>query len=357
MSQSRARALSAVCSALISALSAFPVRAQPALPCYAAARAPLRPAVFDSLVGVLTLDSARDLRGIVALRCGVRLFEHYFNGADARSLQDVRSVTKSITALLIGIAIDRGLVPGTSASLADLLPPGMPLAQWSIRLTDILSMRSGLDADDRDSASACREDRLDESQDWMAFAYRCSVRRPPGERYVYTSLDAFLAGAAVERAARESLAAFAERELFAPVGIRRFAWRRGPRGEGVGQGNLSLSARDLAALGEMLRAGGRVGTRQVVPASWVDSVWAPRALIADEDPYADTYGYYWYSKTYAVAGRSTLVHFASGNGGNKLYVVPSAGLVVAVTSAAYGQSYGQRRSERILLAVLAATMQ
>jgi CubicO group peptidase (beta-lactamase class C family) len=76
--------------------------------------------------------------------------------------------------------------------------------------------------------------------------------------------------------------------------------------------------------------------------------------IADVDPYADTYGYYWYGKTHRVAGREVAVSFASGNGGNKIYVVPSYDMVVAITSRAYGRGHGQRRSEAILLALLAA---
>jgi hypothetical protein len=54
------------------------------------------------------------------------------------------------------------------------------------------------------------------------------------------------------------------------------------------------------------------------------------------------------------AGARVPVSFASGTGGNKIYIVPSKELVVAVTSSAYGRGYGQRRSQRILLDVLAA---
>jgi CubicO group peptidase (beta-lactamase class C family) len=77
---------------------------------------------------------------------------------------------------------------------------------------------------------------MDESSDWLAFAYATPMKWQPGERYVYSSLIAFLAGAVVEHAARMPLAAFAEQHLFGPLGITRYSWRRGPRGEGAGQG-------------------------------------------------------------------------------------------------------------------------
>jgi CubicO group peptidase (beta-lactamase class C family) len=79
--------------------------------------------------------------------------------------------------------------------------------------------------------------------------------------------------------------------------------------------------------------------------------------IADRDPYADAYGYMWYVKRHMIGDRTVTVHFASGNGGNKIYVVPAHRMVVTITSSAYGRGYGQRRSQEILLRVLAATTQ
>jgi CubicO group peptidase (beta-lactamase class C family) len=115
-----------------------------------------------------------------------------------------------------------------------------------------------------------------------------------------------------------------------------------------------LTARDFAVLGELMRQGGAFESRRIVSERWIRAALAPRVPIGDVDPYADTYGYYWYGKTHRVAGHDVPVAFASGNGGNKIYVVPSYQLVVAITSQAYGRGHGQRRSEAILLALLAA---
>ena len=103
----------------------------------------------------------------------------------------------------------------------------------------------------------------------------------------------------------------------------------------------------------MLR-GGSYGGRRVVSERWIRASLERRVRIEDADPYADAYGYFWYARTHRIAGRDIAVSFASGNGGNKVYVVPSYDLVVAITSSAYGRGYGQRRSQAILLAVLAA---
>jgi CubicO group peptidase (beta-lactamase class C family) len=82
---------------------------------------------------------------------------------------------------------------------------------------------------------------------------------------------------------------------------------------------------------------------------------ARQVPISGVDPYADFYGYMWYTRAEPVGNRSIPVHFASGNGGNKIYVVPALDMVVAITSGAYNQRYGQKRSPDILLEVLSAT--
>lgn len=322
--------------------------------------APVAGETFDAasvemLFNDLERDPTRDLRGIVATRHGCVVAERYFNGDTQQSVRDIRSATKSITSTLVGIAIQQRLLPGLDEPITNLLPAGMPAGQQRIRVRDLLTMRSGLDSDDDDAESRGNENRLDASSEWIPFAYAVPMKYAPGERYVYSSLNAFLAGAVLEHASGMPLQRFAQEYLFGPLGITQFSWRRGPQGEGVGQGNLSISARDMTKIGYLFLNEGRVDQRQVVDRAWVVEAMSPLVNIAELDPYADSYGYMWYTKRYDRGGRSIVVHFASGNGGNKIYVVPRYDLAVAITSTAYGKGYGQRRSEQILLQLLDAT--
>jgi CubicO group peptidase (beta-lactamase class C family) len=302
----------------------------------------------------LQRDPARDLKGVVVSRHGCIVAERYFNGAGPQSLHDIRSAGKSITATLVGIAIRQGLIDGVDAPIARYLPPSMPPAQQLIRVVDLLTMRAGLDSDDEHPDSAGNEDRLDESPAWLPFAYAVPMKDAPGQRYVYSSLTAFLAGAMVEHASGMTLHAFARKHLFDPLGIADTQWRQGPQGEGVGQGNLRISARDMVRIGQLYLEGGEAGGQRLLDPAWVAQALSPIVAIADQDPYADGYGYMWYSKAWPREGGPVRVHFASGSGGNKIYLVPALGLVVAITSSAYGQGYGQRRSEQILLRLLNA---
>lgn len=311
-------------------------------------------AAVEVLLTELAVDPTRDLQAVVVQRQGCLLVERYFNGADADRLHDICSATKSITATLVLMAIEQGLIQDLDQPISALLPAGMSPDRPVVRVRDVLTMRSGHDSDDEDTDSLGNENRMDEAADWQDFARGVPLKWTPGERYVYSSFTAFLAGAMVEQVSGQSLQAFAVTHLFEPLGIRRYAWRRRPRGEGVGQGNLSLTARDMVKIGTLYLQRGRMGSQQLIQAHWIEQALTPQVRISEVDPYADAYGYMWYFKQYPVAGRTVTVHFASGNGGNKIYLVPELDLVMAITSSAYGQRHGQRRSERILLRVLDA---
>ena len=299
-------------------------------------------------------DEHADLTSVLLMRDGRIVAERYYNGASADTLHDVRSAGKSITALLVGTAFDRGLVkPGDTVDMHWKAARGS--AAGALLLDSVLTMRSGLAAFDQDPDSPGNEDKMDEAPDTDKFILSVPSASAPGPQYRYNSLTSHIAAITVEKAVGQDLERYASEALFAPLGITRWQWQRDASGHPKGQGNLSLRTRDLAAIGQLVLDGGGVKGRRVISAAWLAMMLAPRVAIGEVDRYADHYGYFWYSKTQHVQGAPLLVHFASGNGGNKIYVVPSIRAVLVVTSRAYGKGYGQRRSEEILKAILAAT--
>ncbi|WP_260702852.1 serine hydrolase domain-containing protein [Edaphobacter flagellatus] len=307
---------------------------------------------IQTLYKEMELEPHHDLKGIVVVRDGKLISEHYFNGDSAATLHDIRSATKSITSLLMGIAIAKN-IRSVNDPIAFYLHD-LPHDKKEIRIQDLLTMRSGLDANDEDPSTPGNEDKLDDSTDWIKTAYAVPVVRPPGEMYLYCSLNAFLAGAIVENATGQSLDSFAKQNLFAPLGIHEFRWRHVPVNRTTGQGNLEITARDAAAIGELVLNNGIVGDHRVLSHDWIANSLASLVSISQSDSYADSYGYMWYTKAESIKGSKITVHFASGNGGNKIYIVPSLHMVVAITSSAYGKPWGQRRSQSILLRLLAA---
>jgi CubicO group peptidase (beta-lactamase class C family) len=305
-----------------------------------------------ALFAGLATDPHKDLKGIVILRHGNLVAESYFNGDTANTLHDIRSAAKSITATLMGIAIDQGMIKSVDDSIANYLPNLPRDGKQRITIRDLLNMRSGLDANDNDPASPGNETRLDASTDWMKSVYAVPVKAPPGEQYLYVSINAFLVGAIIENASHMRLDQFAEQHLFSPLGIAHYNWRHVPIDRTTGQGNLEITTRDEAAVGQLFLEKGRYHHRQIVSPGWIEHCVANQVQIAAIDPYADYYGYMWYTKTESVGKRSILVHFASGNGGNKIYLVPSLNMVIAITASAYNQPYRHQRSHDILLKVL-----
>lgn len=303
----------------------------------------------------LSADAHKDIKGLVILRDNKVVAEYYFNGNDRNTLHDIRSATKSITATLTGIAIQRHLIGSVDDSISKYLP-GLPRdGKQEITIRDLLDMRSGLDVNDDDPSSPGNESRLDTSTDWIKTVYAVPMKSRPGEEYVYCSIDAFILGAIVENASKQNLDLFAEQMLFRPLGVSAYKWRRVPINRTTGQGNLSITTRDEARIGELYLNGGEFNGHRLIEKTWVEKSIEDQIPISSTDPYADYYGYMWYSKSEQVGDRTIPVHFASGNGGNKIYIIPSLGMVVAITSSAYNQKYGQRRSQDILLKVLAAT--
>jgi CubicO group peptidase (beta-lactamase class C family) len=312
-------------------------------------------AALDALYGDTEKEQHHDLKGIVIVRNGALVSERYFNGDSSTTLHDIRSATKSVTSLLMGIAIDEKIIHSVDDPIS-LYLPGLPKdGKEKIEIKDLLNMRSGLDADDEDPSTLGNEDRLDESSDWMRSVYAVPVKRTPGERYLYCSVNAFLTGAIIENAARTTLNDFANTHLFRPLNVQNFHWRHVPVNRTTGQGNLEITARDGAALGQLMLNDGVVDGRRIISHDWVTKSLASQVPISDSDPYADFYGYMWYTKAEPIGSRKVTVHFASGNGGNKIYIVPSLHMVVAITSSAYGFRWGQRRSQDILFKILAAT--
>jgi CubicO group peptidase (beta-lactamase class C family) len=312
------------------------------------------PTQLDSIYSAITQDPHHDLKGIVIVRDGHLVSEHYFNGDSVDTLHDIRSATKSLTSLLMGIAVRKGLVHSVDDSIA-LYLPGLPKnGKERIAIKDLLTMRSGLDAYDNDASSPGNENRLDASSDWIRTVYAVPMKLSPGTKYAYCSLNAFLTGAIIENVSHMPLDEFAKTNLFGPLGIENYRWRHVPVDRTTGQGNLSITTRGEAKIGELMLDDGIVQGTRVLNHDWVAHSLASQVAISDSDPYADFYGYMWYTKAERVGSHKIEVHFASGNGGNKIYVVPSLHMVIAITSSAYNQGYGQRRSQDVLLKILAA---
>lgn len=304
-----------------------------------------------SLINAIGMADPPDFRGIVVLKGEEILLEEYYSTYWRSTLHDIRSAGKSITGLLMGIAMDKGIVKNIDDPFLTYFPElqqEWPEGLGKVTIENLLTMSSGMDADANDLNSKGNELYLLASEDWIRFALDLPMVFEPGTAYRYNSVAAMLVGAVIENASGMNLSDFAKEHLLTPLGIQEYYWWTGPKGRVAGMGNIYLSNLDFAKIGAMVANEGVWKGKQIISREWIKALSTKHLDISKQDPFADGYGYLWYIST---SGEHRYF-FASGNGGNKLYVLPDLGLSVAILSSAYGRGYGHMRAENIFQLLL-----
>lgn len=312
---------------------------------------------IKKLIQFINTNPAKDFRGVVVLKDNKLVVEEYFNTYWRETIHDIRSAGKAVTSLLLGIAIDKGLVKSTEQSIYDFFPspkftqPAKDEHQ-DIKIKHLLTMSSGLSADDNADNSPGSTGNWLTKDNWVNFAISLPMIFTPGKKYVYNDVCPMLVGAIIEQASGKKLADFAKENLFSPLDIREYYWYTASNGSTGPMGNLYISTLDFAKLGQLVINKGQWQGKQVISPTWINEISRKRFDISKDDPFANAYGYFWFLATKEVNGKKYDCVYASGNGGNLLFVVPSENLVVSLTSSAYGQGYGHRRSRTIFEYVL-----
>lgn len=349
----------------VSALAASSCGA-PAAPA-AAAEVPVDiDALCAKLLGIATPEA--NLHGVVVDRAGRVQLEAYFDGTDhpgasllarassftADDLHDVRSVTKSITAVLIGIAIDQGAISGVDVPVLDYFPEYADLkgtAKSRITLAHLLGMGSGLEWDE--SGSYIRwgnsETRMRFARDPLRYVLDRDVVAEPGTRFNYNGGGTALLGEAISRAVKRPLEVFADEVLFKPLDIRNTEWRRDQQGRVTPFGGLRLRPRDMAKIGRLVLDCGQWEGRQIVSAAWVEEMLRNR-LPAN----GLRYGWQWWHGR-VRSGTAWFPYIAAfGNGGQRIFLVPSLDLVVVVTAGQYNEETSLQAPGHVLSTVVQA---
>ncbi len=310
-------------------------------------------AAFAQALELARAHKGEDLDGLVMYWHGERCGEAYFNHGGRYRLHGVRSIAKSMTALLMGCAIDRRLI-GSEQDCVGAYLPDAPVHISGIRLVDILTMRSGLSACDIDESTAGFPEKMAKARDWRQFVFSLPLIHAPGTQYVYASTPVFLLGLVLEKVTGRTLAILLEEWLLRPMHCGGAKWLEPTRNISPAQGNLKLTPRTMAKLGVLVARQGLYEGKQLVPTAWIAKCIAPAVSITDADPYADWYGYLWGTVSLQVDGQQYKAHSATGAGGSNIFVVPRLDAVVAIAGSGYHRRDVQERSRVILLQCLQA---
>ena len=286
---------------------------------------------------VKTGEGLPRLHSLLASRHGELILEHYFHKTRATSYENVKSASKSVISALVGIAIDRKLLPGVDAPIAPYFPElsaaNADPAKRKITIEDLLTMRSGLVDTNRGYGAWVQ------SPNWVRYLLTRPLRQQPGEPMNYNTGNTHLLSAILAKVSGGDTWTFAQNTLAAPLGITLAKWPRDPQGVYFGGNDMLLTPRQMLKFGELYLRRGRNGDRQIVPSSWVEASWTPRTRSLRS---GHQYGYGWWIME--LAGRP--VEFAWGFGGQYIFVVPSLDLVVVTTSSiALGDDRREYRQE------------
>lgn len=255
----------------------------------------------------------------------------YFQGTSLHTLQ---SVTKSIAATVVGLALEDDEIASLDAPLLPFFEDrdlsGVDPRLRTATLRDLLTMRTGIEwhETDRPLDETNTTLQLERSDDWIAFTLAQPMDADPGAQWAYNSGGSALVAGVIGEATGRHIDEYAARHLFAPLGIRAFHWKRTPTGHPDTEGGLYLSAPDLAKIGYLYLRDGMWEDRRLLPEGWVRDATSRHVtgVAAGWD-----YGYQWWITSRGGAD-GVEIWAGRGFGGQWLIVIPSRDIVAVVSA-------------------------
>lgn len=270
--------------------------------------------------------------------------------------------------MLVGIAIDKGLLAGVDVPILPFFPDKQPVQnadprKAKITIEDFLTMSSLLECDDWNDFSRGNEERMYVIEDWIQFTLDLPIKgfpswvkkpseAPYGRSFSYCTAGATTLGGVLDRATKTAVPEFAMKNLFAPLGIQKVDWKFSPLGLAQTGGGLGLKSRDLLKLGQLYLNGGVWNGSRIVSERWVKTSTQPHARVDDQT----AYGYFWWLKSFESGEKSYPAFYMSGNGGNKVAVFPTLDMVAVPTSTNYNTRGMHEQTDKLLTDYILASL-
>lgn len=292
-------------------------------------------------------NPAQNIHSILIARHGELVFQEYYSGEDEKFndsigyvqfgpevLHDLRSVTKSVVSLMLGIALDKGWIRSVDDSILSYLPQYRQEAakgMSEVSFRHALTMSSGIHATESsvpfsDPRSTSR--LLDEAPDQCKFVVGRSMANAPGAVFDYTNLNPTLVGCALASATGKPVEQLVAENILKPLGIAKYQWHRIPSTGQLCQGwGLRMLPLDTLKIGQLMLSDGRWKGKRIVSGSWIEAATTTQVKLEDKF----SYGYFIWT------GRDSGVEYSAmrGTGGQYLYTVPSLDLVALLHAGRY----------------------
>jgi CubicO group peptidase (beta-lactamase class C family) len=290
------------------------------------------------LVQRIDSDEYRHIHSLLVVRNGHLVLEEYFHGYDPGRLHMQQSVSKSFTSALIGIARDRGDIESVDERVVDFFPSrrtelARDERRRTMRVEDLLTMRSGTDYHERGSSSPHAQlNRL--SRGWDTFILSRPMVRDPGSFFQYDSGGVILLSSLLHARTGMHADDYAARYLFEPLGIEAFNWFENADGHPHTGGGLDLRPRDMARFGLLYLRRGVWNGERVISEEWIDRSFTRHVTFSSpRSNRTEGYGYLWWILPPSPNGGGEQdIYAAMGFRGQFIFVIPEHDMVVVVTA-------------------------
>jgi len=305
------------------------------------------------LVDGIDRGEYENIHSVLIVKDGKLVFEEYFSGYTWNYEQsehkgtltdfgidtthNLASVTKSVTSALVGIAMDHGFIQGVDEKVLDFFPEYADLSDERkdrITLEHLLTMTAGLEWNEMGITYSNRSNDLIQLfwvLDPIEYILAKDAIDEPGTKWYYSGGCTNLLGEVIREATGLRMDDFAEKHLFAPLGITNYEWDHINVNMIHASGNLRLRPRDMAKLGYLFLRGGVWEGQRIVSQEWVE---ASTKKHVTRSPSAG-YGYQWWLLTYRANSVTVDSFHADGWGGQRIIVFPSLDMVVVFTGGNY----------------------
>ena len=277
------------------------------------------------------VDLAPNTQGVMIFQHDSLVYERYWGNMSAERLATVFSVSKSITSLLCGIAVDEGFIHSIDDPVTDYLPELLKKDPHWQRLTvrHLLDMRSGLDFDDSYYLSLKNLNRvmaiarLNYGNNVMRQIRGLKFRCEPGTEHFYESMTSQILGVVIERATQRPFAEYLSEKVWQPLEMESPAVVNvDKRGVAQSFGGISLALKDLAKIGRLYLHGGVWNGRRIVSEEWIRQSTA-------YDTSNEGYHFNWYNtSSFHMEKPAHPGYYALGIKGQVLYVNPDLDLIM-----------------------------
>jgi len=302
---------------------------------------------FVQLLVDMPIDSvhAPQVEGILIARHGKLVFEEYFHGENRDRFHETRSAAKSLTATLVGAAMQAGAPLEVSTPVYRIMyggtfPADLDPRKRAMTLENLLTMSSGYFCDDDNDAAPGNENKMldqTEEPDYYRYTLRVPMDSAPGDKTVYCSINPNLALGVVNQATHEAVLDTFDRLLGTPLKIATYAWPLDGVGHPYGGGGAQFLPRDFMKLGQLMLNGGTWQGHRILSREYVTRASSPLRELNKIQ-----YGYLWWNISYPYRDRTVRAFFAGGNGGQGVIVIPDLDLVIATYAGNYADRAGLR---------------